>query len=347
MSESVGAGLVFVESFKVGGIVSDLTGSSAVFSLMSWPLRPRPAKRRIMIKKTDLCENTRFFSFSKKFRFLRKVIPITEFISTEVKNNLALYLVLSFVVISLTSFQTVPTEKEKKFKVVIDPGHGGKDPGTRGSYTLEKDVVLKVALKVGKYLEDLMDDVEVIYTRKTDSYSHPKIDAEIANNAEADLFVSIHANAMPPGNEDVRGTETFVMGTKNEGRNFEVAKRENSVIMLEENYEEIYQGFDPRSPEVNIMFSIMQEAYQENSIILASNIEEQFAKRAGRKSRGVKQSSLWVLWNTAMPSVLVELGYLTNPQEEKDLNTDKVQDYLASAIFRGIRDYKKYLESTK
>ena len=301
-----------------------------------------------MVKKnTALGENTRFFGFSEKFRFLRKVIPITEFISTEVKNNLALYVLLSFVVLTMTSFQSAAQEKEKKFKVVIDPGHGGKDSGTRGAYTLEKDVVLKVSLKLGKYLEELLDDVEVIYTRKTDTYSHPKIDAEIANDAEADLFVSIHCNAMPPGNEDVYGTETFVMGTKNEGRNFEVAKRENSVIMLEENYEEIYQGFDPTSPEVNIMFSIMQEAYQENSIILASNIEDQFAKRAGRKSRGVKQSSLWVLWNTAMPSVLVELGYLTNPKEEKELNDPKVQDYLASAIFRGIRDYKEYLESTK
>lgn len=297
--------------------------------------------------KTDLCENTRLFGFSEKFRFLRKVIPITEFIRTEVKNYLALYLLLSFTVLTMTSFQTVPPGQKKKFKVVIDPGHGGKDTGTRGSYTLEKDVVLKVSLKLGKYLEELLDDVEVIYTRKTDTYSHPKIDAEIANNAEADLFVSIHCNAMPEGNEHVYGTETFVMGTKNEGRNFEVAKRENSVIMLEENYEEIYQGFDPTSPEVNIMFSIMQEAYQENSIILASNIEEQFAKRAGRKSRGVKQSSLWVLWNTAMPSVLVELGYLTNPKEERELNDSKVQDYLASAIFRGIRDYKEYLESTK
>jgi N-acetylmuramoyl-L-alanine amidase len=264
-----------------------------------------------------------------------------------VKNYLALYLVLSFSVLSLTSFQAAPEQEKKKFKVVIDPGHGGKDPGTRGSYTKEKDVVLKVALKVGGYLEELLDDVEVIYTRKTDEYSHPKVRATMANEAEADLYVSIHANAMPPGNSHVRGTETFVMGTKNEGRNFEVAKRENSVILLEEDYAEVYQDFDPASPEVNIMFSIMQEAYQENSIILANNIQTQFEKRAGRKNLGVKQSSLWVLWNTAMPSVLVELGYLTNPTEEKELNNSQMQDYLASAIFRGIRDYKKYLESTK
>lgn len=345
MSESVGAGLVFVESLTDRGIVSDLTASSPVFSLTSWALTLRLTKIRMAIVKKDFCENTRFFGFSEKFRFLRKVIPITEFISTEVKNNLALYLVLSLVVISLTSFQTVPTEKAKKFKVVIDPGHGGKDPGTHGAYTKEKDIVLKVSLKVGAYLEELLDDVEVIYTRKTDTYSHPKVRATMANDAGADLYVSIHANAV--GNAAIRGTETYVMGTKNEGRNFEVAKRENSVILLEEDYKEAYQDFDPTSPEVNIMFSIMQEAYQENSIILANNIENQFAKRAGRKSLGVKQSSLWVLWNTAMPSVLVELGYLTNPKEEKELNNDEVQDYLASAIFRGIRDYKKYLESTK
>ena len=250
-------------------------------------------------------------------------------------------------VFAMTPLQTTAQTQKEKFKVVIDPGHGGKDPGTVGAFSYEKDVALTVSLKLGKYLEELLDDVEVIYTRKTDTYSHPKIRAVIANDAEADLFVSIHCNAMPPGNAHIYGTETYVMGTKNEGRNFEVAKRENSVIMLEENYEEIYQGFDPTSPELNIMFSIMQEAYQENSIILASNIEDQFSKRAGRKSRGVKQSSLWVLWNTAMPSVLVELGYLSNPKEEKELNNPQIQDYLASAMFRGIRDYKNYLESTK
>ena len=164
----------------------------------------------------------------------------------------------------------------------------------------------------------------------------------LANQAEADLFVSIHANAMPKGNSHIYGTETYVMGTKNEGRNFEVAKRENSVITLEDNYEEKYQGFDPESPEVSIMFEIMQEAYQENSIRIAQNIEDQFSKRAGRRSLGVKQSSLWVLWNTAMPSVLVEIGYLSNPKEENELSTSEVQEYIASAIFRAIRDYFEY-----
>ena len=231
---------------------------------------------------------------------------------------------------------------KRKFKLIIDPGHGGKDSGTRGTKLKEKDVVLAVSKKVGEYIEKYTDDIEVIFTRKDDRFIELDQRPIIANKAEADLFVSIHANAMPAGNSGVYGTETYVMGTKNEGRNFEVAKRENSVILLEDNYAEKYQGFDPNSPEVNIMFEIMQEAYQENSIILAQNIEEQFEKRAGRKSRGVKQSSLWVLWNTAMPSVLVEIGYLSNPKEEQELSTDGVQDYIASAIFRAIRDYFEY-----
>jgi N-acetylmuramoyl-L-alanine amidase len=288
-----------------------------------------------------------FFALWKKFRFLRKGILITIFMRTKVKNIGLVVLVVSFALISLSSFQTPPKEQKRKYKVVIDPGHGGKDSGTRGKSLLEKNVVLAVSLKVGKYLEELTDNIEVVYTRKTDEYSHPKVRAILANDADADLFVSIHANAMPPGNEHVYGTETYVMGVKNEGRNFEVAKRENSVILLEEDYKEKYQGFDPTSPEVNIAFSIMQEAFQENSILLAQSVEDQFSKRAGRNSRGVKQSSLWVLWNTAMPSVLIELGYLTNAKEEKELSTAEVQEYMASAIFRGIRDYINYLESTK
>ncbi|KYG75351.1 N-acetylmuramoyl-L-alanine amidase [Roseivirga spongicola] len=255
-------------------------------------------------------------------------------------------LVLLTILAGLTTNSFGQTQK-KKYKVVLDPGHGGKDSGTMGAKLKEKDVVLPVAIKVGKYLNEYTDDIEVIFTRTKDEYSHPAVRATKANQAEADLFVSIHANAMPAGNSHVFGTETYVMGTKNEGRNFEVAKRENSVIMLEADYKEKYQGFDPEAPEVNIMFEIQQEAYQENSIRLAQNVEEQFSKRAGRKSRGVKQSSLWVLWNTAMPSVLIEIGYLTNPKEESELATEQVQDYIASAIFRAIRDYFEYLKTTQ
>lgn len=257
----------------------------------------------------------------------------------------------SFLLAFLTIFNSFELKGQaansRKYKVVLDAGHGGKDHGTRGKKLKEKDLVLNVTLRVGKYLESMADNIEVLYIRKNDEYSHPKERANFANDNEADLYVSIHANAMPKGYEGVYGTETFVMGDKNEGRNFEVAKRENAVILLEENYEEIYQGFDPNSLEVPIMFSIQQELYQETSIFLAETIENQFAKRAGRKSRGVKQSSLWVLWNTAMPSVLIEIGYLSNPKEERELSSENVQDYIASAIFRSIRDYFEYLDSIK
>jgi N-acetylmuramoyl-L-alanine amidase len=320
------------------GIVSD-------FSFISCPkaeLKEKSNNNAIMAS----FESTLFFGFRKNFRILRKVISISRFI----KNHVRIYQLLTlFLFLSICGLNDLKAQDavKRKYKVILDAGHGGKDHGTRGKNVKEKDVVLAVTLRVGKYLESLADNIEVLYIRKKDEYSHPKERANFANEAEADLYVSIHANAMPPGYPGVSGTETFVMGTKNEGRNFEVAKRENSVILLEENYEEIYQGFDPNSPEVNIMFEIMQEAYQDNSIFLAQTVEEQFAKRAGRKSRGVKQSSLWVLWNTAMPSVLIEIGYLTNPKEERELSSDKVQDYIASAIFRSIRDYFEYIESIK
>lgn len=297
------------------------------------------------IKNIIRFETNMFFGYPEIFRLLRKVILIERSIYIKLKNYSLLVCLLILFTQPVWAMQA-PTAKAKKYKVVLDAGHGGKDPGTHGKNLNEKDVVLPVTLLVGKYLESLSDNIEVIYTRRKDVYSHPKVRAIMANDAEADLFVSIHANAMNPGYESVSGTEVFVMGTKNEGRNFEVAKRENSVILLEENYQEIYQGFDPNAPEVDIMFSIQQEAFQENSIILADNVDQQFRKRAGRKSRGVKQSSLWVLWSTSMPSVLIELGYLTNLKEEKDLGSKEVQDYLASAIFRAIRDYFEYLEST-
>lgn len=291
-------------------------------------------------------ENTLFFALSKIFGLLHKVILISRFINKPVK--IYLFIILLAFLTFFNSIEGVAQETSaKKYKVVLDAGHGGKDHGTSGKRLKEKDLVLSVTMRVGKYLESMTDNIEVLYIRKKDEYSQPKVRANFANEKEADLYVSIHANAMPKGYENIYGTETYVMGTKNEGRNFEVAKRENSVILLEENYEEIYQGFDPNSPEVNIMFEIMQEAYQENSVFLAQTLEDQFAKRAGRTSRGVKQSSLWVLWNTAMPSVLIEIGYLSNPKEERELSTDKVQDYIASAIFRSIRDYFEYLDSIK
>ncbi|MEQ9007232.1 MAG: N-acetylmuramoyl-L-alanine amidase, partial [Ekhidna sp.] len=229
-------------------------------------------------------------------------------------------------------------------KIVIDPGHGGKDPGTLGSYTKEKDVALQVALKVGEYVNQHVPDVKVIFTRKDDNFIDLKKRSQIANDHDADLFVSIHANSLPKSTpisrkQSIKGSEVYVMGVQNTERALEVAKRENSVILLEEDYQKNYD-FDPQSEESYILFNLTQSAYQDNSLLLASLIDDQLKNRAGRRSYGVKQSSLYVMWSTAMPSVLVEIGYLSNPDEEKELNNPEVQSYIASGIYRAIKEYK-------
>jgi N-acetylmuramoyl-L-alanine amidase len=187
-----------------------------------------------------------------------------------------------------------------------------------------------------------MPDVEVIYTRSDDSFPTLKQRPNIANVNKADLFVSIHSNSAP--NKTAFGTETFVMGNKHFEANFDIVKKENSVILLEENYKEEYEGFDPTSPESYMMFNLMQKAYVGNSISLADRIETQFREKVGRKSRGVKQGPFYVLWTPSMPSVLVELGFLSNAEEEQFLMTKEGQEYMASAIYRSIKDYKSEIE---
>jgi N-acetylmuramoyl-L-alanine amidase len=255
------------------------------------------------------------------------------------------------VAITLLSFHARAQNNEHKIDVVvIDAGHGGRHPGTSGSYTVEKDLTLKVGLKVGAYIEQNIPDVKVIYTRKGDITLGLEERAMVAIDNNADAFISIHANSLPESvskarKDMIRGTETYVMGLHVSERNFEVAKRENSVILLEDNYQEKYQGFDPNSPESYILFSLNQSAYQDASLILASKIEEQFGTRAGRKSHGVKQAGFMVLWLTTMPSVLVEIGFLSNTKEERELNTEQTQDYIASAIYRAFKEYKNQMES--
>ncbi|HMQ00925.1 MAG TPA: N-acetylmuramoyl-L-alanine amidase [Cyclobacteriaceae bacterium] len=252
----------------------------------------------------------------------------------------------------LNSSLSAQSSSPSVFIVCIDPGHGGAQPGTLGKFTKEKDITLKLALKLGKIIEENLSDVKVIYTRKTDVTMGLIERAQIANNNHADLFVSIHANSLPETTPDTRkesifGTETYVLGLHKSQESLEVAMRENAVILLEENYEEKYQGFDPKSPESYILFSLTQSANHESSIRFANLVEDQFGTRAGRKSRGVKQAGFQVLWETAMPAVLIEIGYLSNTKEEKELNDPLVQDYLASAIYRAIRDYKNELEAKK
>lgn len=262
--------------------------------------------------------------------------------SAVVMKNIVLVSILAAIIL-LNSFSTVGSRDEKVNKIVIDAGHGGKDPGTSGTFSIEKDIALAIAKKAGYYIEKNLG-VEVIYTRFTDSFIELEERAQIANRNGADLFISVHCNSFPP-NSNIYGTETYVMGLHKSKQNLEVAKRENAVIYLEDNYEETYGDFDPKSEDSHIIFSLYQTAYLNSSLELAALIEDQFAKRAGRRSRGVKQAGFWVLWRTSMPSVLVETGYLSNPSEEKDLNNQLKQDYIASGIFRAVRMYKEQMDA--
>ena len=260
--------------------------------------------------------------------------------------------------------------------IVIDPGHGGKDPGCHGVTHKEKDIALAVALKLGKYLEEYYKDVKIIYTRTTDVFVELEDRAQIANKAKADLFISIHCNAAGKAviikdpktgkkrkkmyknkkgklvpvetiNPEPFGTETYVMGLKNEAGKMRVATRENSAIFLEDDYEKKYGGFDPESEESYIIMSNYTSAYVIQSANLAVKIQDEYTKKAGRIDKGVHRQSIWVLWRTAMPSILTEIGYLTNPLEETFLGSDVGQEYLAKALFRGVRKYKDEIDGTR
>lgn len=239
----------------------------------------------------------------------------------------------------LQAQRAATSHKDHAFTVVIDPGHGGKDPGAVGKKVKEKDIVLAIALKLGSYIEKNMPDVKIIYTRKTDEFIELYKRAQIANENKADLFVSIHCNASPSA--VAYGTETFVMGLHRSQANLEVAKKENAAILLEENYIDKYDGFDPNSPEANVIFSLFQNAFLDQSLTLASQVQYQFRERAKRVDRGVKQAGFLVLYRITMPGILVEAGFLSNPKEEEFLASESGQDYIASSLFRAFRDYKE------
>ncbi len=225
--------------------------------------------------------------------------------------------------------------QNKLFTVVLDAGHGGKDPGNRGNGYYEKDIALNIVLAVGKELEK-NKNIKVVYTRKTDVFLELRERSAIANRANADLFVSIHCNAH---HSDAHGTETFVLGLHKSEANFEIAKKENQVIYLEENYEESYGGFDPNSPESLIGLTLMQEEYLGQSIEVASFIQNNFTNQLKRNNRSVKQAGFLVLMSTYMPSVLIETGFLTNKSEGAYLNSQKGQNDMASAISKSIVEY--------
>lgn len=232
-------------------------------------------------------------------------------------------------------------------KIVIDPGHGGKDSGTMGTKRhkqYEKHIALAVSLKLGDYIAKTFTDIEVVYTRKTDVFLELRERTELANQSDADLFISVHCDGFTSPNAS--GASVFVMGMSKLKANMDVAMRENSVIYMEDNYQEKYEGFDPQSPESYIVFSLMQNTYLDQSISFAEKIDDEFATRAKRKSRGVKQAPFYVISRVNMPSVLIECGFLTNPKEEDYLNTETGQDYIASAIFRAFRSYKESIDVT-
>lgn len=230
----------------------------------------------------------------------------------------------------------------EKFTVVLDAGHGGKDPGNRGNGYYEKNIALSIALKIGAELEK-RNDIKIIYTRKTDVFVDLFKRAQIANKAKADLFISIHCDAH---NSNAYGAGTFVLGLHANQRNFEIAKKENSVIFKEKNYEQNYGGFNPNNPESVISLVLMQEEYLDQSIVAANLIQEFFTKNLKRKNRTVKQAGFIVLKYTYMPSVLVETGFLTNKNEGKYLNSKKGQMEMSSTIADAIIKYKKVVANS-
>jgi len=242
-------------------------------------------------------------------------------------------LLLSFCVLA-----TFAQKKNAKFTVVLDAGHGGKDPGNSYHGFVEKEIALKTTLKVGNLLEK-QKDFEVVYTRQTDVFIELVNRPKVANKINADLFVSIHCNSVT--NQTPAGTETFVMGLSRSNMNLEVAKKENSVILLEDNYKKTYEGFDPHKPESLAGLKIVQEENLNSSITLASIIQDNFTQNLNRKTRGVKQQPLWVLDAAYMPGVLIELGFLSNKEEGEYLNSDEGQDQMAEQIAKAIIAYKK------
>jgi len=245
-------------------------------------------------------------------------------------------LLLFNISLKVNASETGP-KTDGKWVIVIDPGHGGRDPGALGSISREKNINLAIAQKTAAYIRDNIRDSKVILTRDKDITVDLLERPKIANRNNADLFISIHTNWA--GSKSVTGAETWVMGLASSDENLQVAMKENEVILLEDDYSTKYQGFDPKSAESYIIFTLTQNIYQKQSIDLAVKIQKQFTDRVGRKDRGVKQAGFWVLYNTTMPSVLVETGFITSPAEEKYLNSSEGQDYMASAIYRACRDY--------
>ena len=263
------------------------------------------------------------------------------------RNAIALLLLAALFL--CTSFIDDKKKTNSKIRtIVIDPGHGGHDPGNLGTgryKTTEKHVALAISLKLGDYIENSFSDVNVIYTRKTnEKFLKLGERTQLANDNNADLFISVHCDAWT--SPDAFGAGVYVMGMSKLKANMDIAMKENAVIYLEDDYKENYDGFDPNSPESYIVFSLTQNTHLDQSLHIAEKIEQEFKSLSNSKSRGVKQAPFYVISRVNMPSILIETGFLTNPKEEDFLQSDKGQDYLALAIFRAFTAYKENFEGT-
>ena len=252
-------------------------------------------------------------------------------------------LLFLFVLISI-SWGALQASK-KPFTLVIDAGHGGKDTGAAGAISKEKDINLTVALAFGQLIERNSPDIKVIYTRKTDVFIPLMERANIANKNKADLFISVHTNALPAG-RIAKGFETYTLGMHRASSNLDVAKRENSVILVEKDYKQTYQGFDPRSAESYIMFELIQSQNMTKSVELAKLIQRNVCLAANRADKGVHQAGFLVLRETSMPSCLVELGFITTADEEQALNSKPTIDAIASGLYKALLAYKAKYDSS-
>ena len=239
--------------------------------------------------------------------------------------------------ILLAALLALPLMAEKPYTLVLDAGHGGKDPGAVGKFSREKDLNLKLVLAVGKQINEQYPDVNVVYTRSTDVFIPLQKRADIANKANADLFISIHTNSAEK--KEPRGVETFILGTDRMEANLDVAMRENAVMKLESDYQTTYQGFDPNSIDSYIMFELMQNSYMDQSLRMAEQVQQRFVGHLNRADRGVRQAAFWVLLKTACPSILFEMGFISNPEEERFMNEPASIAQMANALVNAFGAY--------
>lgn len=246
--------------------------------------------------------------------------------------------------VSFFPYQKTASKDLKPIKtLVIDAGHGGKDPGALGNGYKEKDITLKIALELKRIVNENMPNIKVVMTRSTDKFIELSKRGEIAQDNKADFFVSIHCNSIPKGAKSPHGTEIYVLGTNPGQERYETSIKENEVVAFEDNYKDMYGGFDPKSPEGGIFHNLMKNAFRTESLKLAGKIDKQFKERAGRKSYGVKQAPFIVLWQSGVPAVLIETGYISDKSEAIFLGSSEGQVIMASGIYRAIKEYNQEL----